>query len=893
MKSNMKILFGLGPIAASLVLTSCGGGGSCPTPTSRSLDIEYTVTLNPCFEDGEIQRVIGKAGAEVALPDGPSRSGFKFVSWSEGYNKETKMGDASKAISGKIYTVPSNNKVLYGIYEKAELPVIPDEELDKYYQNLSKTSKDGHLYVHYFRWEHNEDDYKEWDIWAWPYRPSEGEGYKFDYSGMDDYGGAIYDIDLTKEYDGGWNNKTKTIGGTPVSFYADEDKTTLDTQVGVQIVKSETRKTGGGFWTNDGSNLYVNLSKLEIEVNGGGKAYHLFALQDGVQDYQATPLKADDRVDPFAGDTGENVTKGKSTYDNADWNDKEIMGTAPDFKNIGAGYQIMVSSFADSDGDGFGDIYGITQKLDYLDKLGVKALWLTPIQKSDSYHGYDISDYDKVDPKFGSATSPNAFNGEVTEESAMKDYEDLIKEANKKGMKIVMDLVLNHTSTSNAWFIKSAKLNPEYRGYYQWANHVKDSSINEEASWYPYGDHDYSYYAKFGSGMPELNFSYQATRDAVEEMTLRWCERGVSGFRLDAVKHIFMRDECNIAQGDTIVEDVSYDEKLERNVDYSSDLTKNLNFYKELNHAVKSKYPNAFFVGENFDGTAYAVGPYYEAFDSMFDFYTYFNLTSIAAGTSVGGYASGFMRGSSQYQGKGKEYNGHSNMKWNAVDVFKNYDQWRGDSALPGCFTSNHDIARVINRIGGTGDSTGIQAQGEVTTSTFPALNKKAMCVKLAEIFMPGLTWVYYGDEIGMTGNFLLNATHAKDDYADLAYRQPMKWVANGTTTDGSMTTSYSINGAKTNIYHDDVNSSPFVVPANTQVNDPNSDFSILAKAIKLKNEHPASLITGSFEDNNTQDRVLSFKRSGGGETITVDVAFDNAVVTVKKGSTVLFEYHG
>ena len=144
-----------------------------------------------------------------------------------------------------------------------------------------------------------------------------------------------------------------------------------------------------------------------------------------------------------------------------------------------------------------------------------------------------------------------------------------------------------------------------------------------------------------------------------------------------------------------------------------------------------------------------------------------------------------------------------------------------------------------------------------------------------------------------MTGNFLLNATHAKDDYADLAYRQPMKWVANGTTTDGSMTTSYSINGAKTNIYHDDVNSSPFVVPANTQVNDPNSDFSILAKAIKLKNEHPASLITGSFEDNNTQDRVLSFKRSGGGETITVDVAFDNAVVTVKKGSTVLFEYHG
>ena len=197
----------------------------------------------------------------------------------------------------------------------------------------------------------------------------------------------------------------------------------------------------------------------------------------------------------------------------------------------------------------------------------------------------------------------------------MEDYLSLIDKAHERGIKVVMDLVLNHTSTANNWFIESANLNPDYRGYYQWGNHETDRDhIKEDNYWYPYGDHAYSFYAKFGSGMPELNYSYQATRDAVIDMSKKWCELGVDGFRLDAVKHIYMTDEVSSTEGDTLIFDITADGE-----NYSSDLSKNLEFFDDLNEAIKSEYPSAFFVGENFDGHAYHVAPYYRSFDSMFD----------------------------------------------------------------------------------------------------------------------------------------------------------------------------------------------------------------------------------------------------------------------------------
>ena len=384
-----------------------------------------------------------------------------------------------------------------------------------------------------------------------------------------------------------------------------------------------------------------------------------------------------------------------------------------------------------------GDIYGIIQKLPYLEELGVEVLWLTPIQLSDSYHGYDISDYTQVDPKFGSKTSPNAIDGEVTPATAMEDYKDLLSAAHEKGMAVIMDLVLNHTSTSNVWFMRSANLDEEYRGFYQWGNHETDGeNISEEKHWYPYGDHAYSFYAKFGSGMPELNYSYVPTREAVATMAKQWCEIGVDGFRIDAVKHIFMNDEVKQSSNDTIINDISLNSETQKLQDYSSNLTKNLHFWRSFIADVKESYPNTFFVGENFDGHAYHVAPFYEGFDSMFDFYSYYNITNGAANalnatignpiTSWDGLHPGSNYSAATDNDPNKGVSGNTSStgaikyggSWDYENVLKAYEKYRtggdevssstGYSFIGGSFTSNHDISRPINRVAGSKGSSGM-----------------------------------------------------------------------------------------------------------------------------------------------------------------------------------------
>ena len=850
----------------------------------------YTITLNRCTgQSNALTRLTGQKGETLQLEDAPNYSGMHFAGWSTSYNATKKFGDEAHILSNGKYTVGESNAVLYAVYTTA--PSHTEEEVKQYMDGLKTSSQANHLYYHYYRFD---NDYRDWDVWAWSYKPNAGEGAKFDWvSTTDEYGGAYVDIDLGATYDGGWDATKKIMGGTKVTY-------TGATQIGLQIVKTSTRQSSSGFWVNDGSNLYVALADYALDVNGG-TAYHVFVVQDSVQNPQASPSV--DNTDPFANDDGTNTTYGNKAYDNISWGTSASTGleTSSDFKNIGVGYQIMVSSFADSDGDGSGDIYGITQKLDYLDKLGVKALWLTPIQLSDSYHGYDITDYEQVDPKFGSSISPAAKQaGEVTSATALADYKELITNAHAKGMKIVMDLVLNHTSTSNKWFVSSANLDSEYRGYYQWGNHTTQSKIKEENNWYPYGDHPYSYYAKFGSSMPELNFSYKTTREAVEQMSIFWAKDiGVDGFRLDAVKHIFMENEVSSISGDTIVYDKS------TSGDYSSDLTKNIHFFKELKSSVTNgSGKNVFFVGENFDGHAYHVAPYYQAFDSLFDFYSYFNLTSAAAtgrkgNTSAFGTASGFMKNNSVYsisadtsstsgiKDSGNQFTKANNSAWNFPAVYNTYNAYRGETSLPGLFTSNHDIARVINRIAGTGDNTGISKQGNVSTSDYASFEQSAQAVKVAEILFPGVTWVYYGDEIGMTGNFPAGKD-STSDYADLYYRQPMKWVQGGSKGDEYGTTDYYVTGSSMKVELDEVNASSVVKGALAQADDSSSDFSVLAKFIALKNGSDAvgqtlrlgSMKAEDYVSGELAANVLCFSRTYNGTTIKVAVNFNNQTMS-------------
>ncbi len=910
-KNPIPFLLLLGAVASLAVSCNASGGDSSSVDSATRSGARYTLTLNPCGGALDTTVYSGASGTSIDLSKAiPVLSGYSFAGWSTSYSSSTKMGTKDKIIENSTYAFGEANAVLYACYVKEGAASHTDKEIDAYMAKLEETSEKDHLYVHYYRFLNTASDYNDWDLWCWPYRPNEGQGARFDWTGrtqsedhlnatgdpvIDDFGGVVADIDLTKTYDGGTTNQGKKIGGTEVSFYADSSKTTLDTQVGIQIVYSEARrKSSGTFWKNDGGNVYLSLDDSSmvstLPTSDGGSAYHVFLLQESVGKPQPKPIT--EIVDPYENDDGSNTTEGEA-YQNADWNDKDKQATASDWLNgVGTGYQIMVSSFSDSDGDGFGDIYGISQKLDYLSDLGVKALWLTPIQLSDSYHGYDISDYTQVDPKFGSKASPNSVDGNVTSATAMEDYKDLLKAAHEKGMKVIMDLVLNHTSTSNKWFVSSASLDESYRGFYQWGNHKTNSSINEEKCWYPYGDHDYSYYAKFGSSMPELNYSYQGTRDAVEAMSLQWCSLGVDGFRLDAVKHIYMLDEIGSAQyeGDTLIMD-----KADKG-DYSSDLTKNLNFFRELNYKVKQSYPNAFFVGENFDGHAFHVAPYYEAFDSMFDFYAYFKLTNTAGASykkndmhQAGSYMqrSSTWSYSSETSEKTKIVNGdkeygliNGKYGWNLPDLYKAYDDYRGGKAMPGSFTSNHDIARNINRIAGTFGSDGeISAQGNVTSSSFAELTKKSNAAKIATILLPGCSWVYYGDELGMTGNFD-EGKDANSDYADLAYRQPMKWKQGGEVGDGSFTTGYNITGSEASVKWDDINSSTLVADASTQQASSDSTFAKIKQAIAFKNANPG-LTKGTFSDNGSSGYVLKWKVVNGSDTYNVSIDFNNATVSV------------
>ena len=877
-----------------------------PTSIDTSTPVStYKVVFNACGGT-EVEKQYIPEGGKIKRAPKTEREGYGFLGWCTGYNAAKKWGDVDTKVDFPL-TI-TKNITLYAAWERQSAGSHTQEEIDGYIEKITGESQKNHVYFHYFRFDNQAASYHDWDIWCWPYRPSEGEGARFDFEGkvtpadyvseatgtavIDDFGGAVADIDLTKKYDGGTSNKGKTIGGKEVSFY--DKNGDLDTSIGIQVVKSSSRlNPEGKFWTNDGGDLHIDLNDpeqaLAVDTKDGGKAWHVFTLQDKVASYSSKVIN--DLVDPFENDDGTNVTYGNNVYNNVDWNSQAaIAKTAPSFASgVGVGYQIQVACFADSDGDGFGDIYGITSKLDYLSKLGVKALWLTPVQKSDSYHGYDISDYEKVDIKYGSAvsTAAKAHGGIVNDATAMADYEELLTKAHEKGMKVIMDLVLNHTSTSNRWFINSAQLDENMRAYYQWGNHNTQKGITEKNCWFPYGDHDYSYYAKFGSSMPELNYQFKDTRAAVEAMSLFWCAKGVDGFRLDAVKHIFMNDEVKAANNDTIIYDNA------EAGDYTSNLTKNLHFYRELNAVVKAQYPNTFFVGENFDGHAYHVSPWYQAFDSMFDFYGYFNLTSSAA-KAINSYSGagptfdtfmstgGAFTLDSGINDKGGIYNGVAgNYTWDLPSVVSSYNRYRSNgTAMPGFFTSNHDIARVINRIAGTqGDNNGIIEQGTITTSNYSRYRKASDLVKAAEILMPGLTWIYYGDEIGMTGNFPSGQT-SKSDYADLWWRQPMKWKQGGAVGDGSMTTGFSITGSGSTIVWDGVNSSTSVVDASTQANDNNSEFSKLAKVIAYKNANP-SMITGSLSNAGSSSTVLKFRNG----SITVTVDFNSNTVSATGGN--------
>ena len=200
-------------------------------------------------------------------------------------------------------------------------------------------------------------------------------------------------------------------------------------------------------------------------------------------------------------------------------------------------YQIYPRSFLDTNGDGIGDLPGIISKLDYLRDLGINAIWLSPVYDSpNDDNGYDIADYKSIHPDFGT----------------MADFDTLVAEAKKRGIGIVMDLVINHTSDEHIWFQKALAGDSKYRDYYIIRKPDREGKLPNnwgnffaECPWAPFGDSGEYYLHLFSKKQPDLNWDNPAVLEEVKDILRFWLDKGVMGFRCDVINVIHKNTLAN------------------------------------------------------------------------------------------------------------------------------------------------------------------------------------------------------------------------------------------------------------------------------------------------------------------------------------------------------------
>lgn len=322
-------------------------------------------------------------------------------------------------------------------------------------------------------------------------------------------------------------------------------------------------------------------------------------------------------------------------------------------------YEIFVRSFYDSDGDGVGDFNGITEKLDYLndgdpetkDDLGITGIWLMPIFPSPSYHGYDVTDYLAVNPDYGT----------------MDDFKNFLTEAHKRGIHVIIDFVINHTSTQHPWFQAAQDPNSPYRDYYVWSEtNPGFAGPWGQTVWIP-ARNGY-YYALFWDQMPDLNFRNPAVTEEIFNITRYWLEDvGIDGFRVDAARHL--------------VEDG----EVQMNTPETHDWFKGWRtYYKSIN-------PNSMSVGEIWDSTS-AVAKYLQGdeLDLAFNFdMSDAWISEISGGTT------------------------------NVLNFIYKYEFERTKDTLFATFLTNHDMNRVMSQLNGDVEKAKL---GATLLLTFPGV---------------------------------------------------------------------------------------------------------------------------------------------------------------------------
>lgn len=381
-------------------------------------------------------------------------------------------------------------------------------------------------------------------------------------------------------------------------------------------------------------------------------------------------------------------------------------------------YEIYVRSFQDSDGDGVGDLGGIIQRLDYLKELGVDVLWLTPIYESPGEdNGYDISDYTTIMNIFGT----------------MKDFEELLNKAHRKGIRIVMDLVVNHTSAQHPWFLesRSGKEN-SYRDYYIWRDGKDGMPPNNWTSSFlgsawKYEEKTGQYYLHmFAEQQPDLNWDNEAVRKDIYKMMKEWLERGIDGFRMDVIS-LISKDPKELLSGSEIKGHTS-----------CANGPRVHEFLKEMRREVLSHY-DIMTVGETPAVTVKEAQKYAGLDGKELDMVFQFELMDVDGGES----------------GKWND------RRYNLTEVKKVLRKWQKGlhgKAWNSLFWNNHDQPRVVSRFG--------------DTSTGEYWKKSAKMLATALYFLEGTPYIYQGEELGMTNADFTDISQLRDIESIRAYEQ-------------------------------------------------------------------------------------------------------------------------
>lgn len=480
-------------------------------------------------------------------------------------------------------------------------------------------------------------------------------------------------------------------------------------------------------------------------------------------------------------------------------------------------YQIYPKSFQDSNGDGFGDLQGIIKRLDYLETLGINAIWLSPVFKSpQADNGYDISDYRDIDPTFGS----------------LDDMEELINEAKKHNIRIMMDLVLNHSSNEHRWFkeAKKSKDNP-YHDYYIWRDGEEGvppsdmKAVFGGSAWEYVPEIGQYYFHQFLPEQPDLNWENPKVRRAIYDMILWWMDKGVGGFRLDVIDQIAKEPDKRITINGPRLQE----------------------YFKELSKETFQK-GDLITVGEAWGADTERAKLYSNPDGSEFSMV--FQFEHIGLDQKEGG------------------------EKWDLAPLpFKKLKKimahWQNE--LYNCgwnslFWDNHDLPRIVSRWGNDRE--------------YRVESAKMLAILLHG--MQGTPYIYQGEELGMTNvqydiedykdceiinmyHERLEKGYSKDEIMKSIYakgrdnaRTPMQWDA---SANAGFTTGTP--WIKVNDNYDKIN-------AKSQVDDPDSIFSCYKKLVQLRKDYPV-FVDGKFtlllEDD---ENIFAYSRKNEEKTMLV-----------------------